>query len=124
MRGATVSAYVLIVRHETTDPSGIAKYAELAQHAPNDKLQVLASKACEFKVLEGGQSAEAVVVLQFPTMNDALDWYNSDAYQKARPHGPRSGRSEEHTSEIPSLMRIAYPVFRLKKINKIPSAPV
>src|SRR3546814_17478638 len=79
-------------RFRSTDPSGIAKYAELAQHAPNDKLQVLASKACEFKVLEGGQSAEAVVVLQFPTMNDALDWYNSDAYQKALPHRLRSGK--------------------------------
>src|SRR3546814_8594302 len=29
----------------------------------------------------------------------------------------RSIRSEEHTSEIPSLMRISYPVFSLKKKN-------
>src|SRR3546814_7675411 len=28
---------------------------------------------------------------------------------------PRSGRSEEHTSELPSLMRISYAVFCLKK---------
>src|SRR3546814_1587608 len=27
-------------------------------------------------------------------------------------------RSEEHTSELPSLMRIPYAVFRLKKQNK------
>src|SRR3546814_1055469 len=30
----------------------------------------------------------------------------------------RSGRSEEHTSELQSLMRISYAVFCLKKKNK------
>jgi uncharacterized protein (DUF1330 family) len=69
----------------------MAKYAELARHAPSDKLKLLASKTCEFRVLEGAQ-AEAVVVLQFPTMNDALDWYNSEAYQKALPHRLASGK--------------------------------
>src|SRR3546814_10339527 len=33
----------------------------------------------------------------------------------------RSDRSEEHTSELQSLMRISYAVFCLKKKNKIPS---
>src|SRR3546814_3601550 len=31
---------------------------------------------------------------------------------------PLSGRSEEHTSELQSLMRISYAVFCLKKKNK------
>src|SRR3546814_19264082 len=31
---------------------------------------------------------------------------------------PRAGRSEEHTSEIQSLMRISYAVFCLKKKRK------
>src|SRR3546814_4099207 len=31
------------------------------------------------------------------------------------PRGPRSLRSEEHTSELQSLMRISYAVFCLKK---------
>src|SRR3546814_3351839 len=31
---------------------------------------------------------------------------------------PRRGRSEEHTSELQSLMRISYAVFCLKKKNK------
>src|SRR3546814_7010883 len=31
------------------------------------------------------------------------------------PAAPRPGRSEEHTSELPSLMRISYAVFCLKK---------
>src|SRR3546814_5145701 len=33
----------------------------------------------------------------------------------------RSGRSEEHTSELQSLMRISYAVFCLKKKNKNPA---
>src|SRR3546814_4914671 len=32
--------------------------------------------------------------------------------------GSRHGRSEEHTSELQSLMRISYAVFCLKKKNK------
>src|SRR3546814_9690950 len=31
---------------------------------------------------------------------------------------PQEGRSEEHTSELQSLMRISYAVFCLKKQNK------
>src|SRR3546814_1837138 len=34
------------------------------------------------------------------------------------PRRPRRGRSEEHTSELQSLMRISYAVFCLKKKNK------
>src|SRR3546814_3353212 len=33
-------------------------------------------------------------------------------------HAPRPGRSEEHTSELQSLMRISYAVFSLKKKNE------
>src|SRR3546814_3683060 len=33
-------------------------------------------------------------------------------------HAPRVVRSEEHTSELQSLMRISYAVFCLKKKNK------
>src|SRR3546814_3109606 len=33
----------------------------------------------------------------------------------------RLGRSEEHTSELQSLMRISYAVFCLKKKKRIPS---
>src|SRR3546814_5494886 len=35
----------------------------------------------------------------------------------AKPHDGAPPRSEEHTSELQSLMRIAYTVFRLKKQN-------
>src|SRR3546814_6130863 len=38
---------------------------------------------------------------------------------RSRGHSSERERSEEHTSELPSLMRISYAVFCLKKKNKI-----
>src|SRR3546814_8376655 len=38
--------------------------------------------------------------------------------QATRPADPASWRSEEHTSELQSLMRISYAVFCLKKKKK------
>src|SRR3546814_7089204 len=37
------------------------------------------------------------------------------AYSRRNPFLPWTGRSEEHTSELQSLMRISYAVFCLKK---------
>src|SRR3546814_9070507 len=42
---------------------------------------------------------------------------------RAFPRRARSARSEEHTSELQSLMRISYAVFCLKKTNQ-PTRPV
>src|SRR3546814_9650316 len=39
-------------------------------------------------------------------------------YALGRTQGRRQGRSEEHTSELQSLMRISYAVFCLKKKKK------
>src|SRR3546814_1090557 len=39
-------------------------------------------------------------------------------YHQALPHVHQGARSEEHTSELQSLMRISYAVFCLKKKNK------
>src|SRR3546814_4915533 len=41
----------------------------------------------------------------------------ADNASKPRPRVPALARSEEHPSEIKSLMRISYAVFRLKKKN-------
>src|SRR3546814_14222006 len=39
-------------------------------------------------------------------------------YRRSRDAAPRGERSEEHTSELQSLMRISYAVFCLKKKKK------
>src|SRR3546814_1314968 len=53
---------------------------------------------------------------------DRIDLVESQGILADRRHGERhvlqSLRSEEHTSELQSLMRISYAVFCLKKKNK------
>src|SRR3546814_6799322 len=44
-------------------------------------------------------------------------WRNLRKITIAQVHGPVFSRSEEHTSELQSLMRISYAVFCLKKKN-------
>jgi len=82
-----MAAYVIFVRSNTRDASGLEKYAALARQAPTEKIELVASTkgGGKFQVLEGPDT-DAVVILRFPEMSDALEWYNSDAYQKALPH--------------------------------------
>src|SRR3546814_1157906 len=49
-----------------------------------------------------------------PSCSSALAAFSSSSLAAASPSSPEP-RSEEHTSELQSLMRISYAVFRLKK---------
>src|SRR3546814_7978534 len=44
--------------------------------------------------------------------------FDADVVAWFKDHAEGRGRSEEHTSELQSLMRISYAVFCLKKKNK------
>src|SRR3546814_5259963 len=46
-------------------------------------------------------------------------WLEMDIIDRMQNEGLISQRSEEHTSELQSLMRISYAVFCLKKKNKL-----
>src|SRR3546814_8402523 len=48
---------------------------------------------------------------------------NRGCSRRARRHANPPHRSEEHTSELQSLMRISYAVFCLKKKNTTPLSP-
>src|SRR3546814_6346736 len=70
---------------------------------------------------EGGRDAPTIVIeaqipveaIDWQTSCMALmDWYSGDCESELRVF---PGRSEEHTSELQSLMRISYAVFCLKK---------
>src|SRR3546814_2938670 len=79
-------------------------------------LEVLAEHALDggdVDHLLGGTSATHFLAVDFLHFLDAFDVH----------HGHRladvlAGRSEEHTSELQSLMRISYAVFCLKKKQK------
>lgn len=84
-----MAGYVIIIREKTTDeagyPAALEKYSEHAVRSPLEKLTALATRNTRFQVLEG-DGAENIALLKFPEYSDALDWYNSDAYQEAIPH--------------------------------------
>lgn len=79
-----MAAYVIHIRDRTKDPSHFEAYYPLTTKVKTDKVEVVA-KGSHFTVLEG-DPAEAVVILRFPTMEDALGWYHSEEYQAALPH--------------------------------------
>jgi len=79
-----MTAYVVIIRQKTHDPSKFEEYFRLAPLAPADGVKFVA-KNSEFEVFEGPES-EAVVILSFPDMAAARQWYRSDEYQAAVVH--------------------------------------
>src|SRR3546814_4770376 len=64
------------------------------------------------------QFGEYVATVQEPGLHFKLPWQEAIAYEKrvlsVDPEGEEMLRSEEHTSELQSLMRISYAVFCLK----------
>lgn len=83
-----MTAYVIIIRNETKDSSHFEQYFALAPLAPAQKAQFVAKNSA-FEVLEG-PPAETVVILSFPTMDEARAWYRSEEYQKAVAHRLRA----------------------------------
>ncbi|MSO79804.1 MAG: DUF1330 domain-containing protein [Acidimicrobiia bacterium] len=76
-------AYV-IVQGDVHDPEQYELYKQAAAGtvvAAGGK-DVVRGGATE--VLEGDLPASRTVVLEFPTMQTAIDWYGSDEYQAAR----------------------------------------
>ena len=76
-------AYV-VYQGEVLDPERYDEYktkAAASIHAAGGKYLV---RGGDVKVLEGEAPAGRVVVLEFPTMHAALDWYRSDEYMDIR----------------------------------------
>jgi uncharacterized protein (DUF1330 family) len=81
-------AYV-IYQGDITDPDQYDKYKPLSGasiHASGGRLIV---RGGAFEVLEGKPPLSRTVVIEFPTRQAAVDWYNSAAYVEAR--GVREG---------------------------------
>jgi uncharacterized protein (DUF1330 family) len=79
-------AYVLCLREEAIrDPTEMATYSRMNREAPRDpNLKPLivygATEALE------GNAPDGIILLQFPTVEDAKAWYLSPDYQAAIPH--------------------------------------
>jgi uncharacterized protein (DUF1330 family) len=79
-------AYVIFIREKPIrDQSAMDTYSRMNREAPRDPhLKALAVYGA-LETLEG-PTADGVILLQFPTVEDAKAWYNSPAYQAAIPY--------------------------------------
>ena len=85
-------AYV-IVEIEITDPVGYEEYKKQAAatvHKYGGKYIVRGGKT---EVLEGDWKPKRIVVLEFPTLERAREWLNSEEYQEPRKMRHRTAKT-------------------------------
>lgn len=80
-----MSYYIIFIKERVKDQSEIEEYGRLvpAASAGRDMKKLALYGAIE--TLEGPE-AKGTVLLEFPTYEEAMAWYNSDEYKKARAH--------------------------------------
>lgn len=81
-----MTAYVIFLREEPVrDAEAIAEYQRRNRENKGDfKLKPLSVYGA-LQALEG-DAPDGVVLLEFPTVEDAKAWYNSPGYQAAAPY--------------------------------------
>ena len=78
-------AYVIFIKNKTTNQDELNTYGQKAAAARGDhQIKPLAFYG-PLEVLEG-DSAEGVVLIEFPDKAAARAWYDSPAYQEAKEH--------------------------------------
>jgi len=80
-----MTAYVIFIRDRITDAQEMATYGQKAAGARGDHQMTPLAFYGPLETLEG-EPADGVVLISFPTMEEAKAWYNSPAYQEALPH--------------------------------------
>lgn len=80
-----MSAYVILIRDKMLDQKEFDLYAPAAREARGGHSITPLAFYGRHQVLEGPE-AEGVVILQFPTFEEAQAWYASPAYQAALAH--------------------------------------
>ena len=80
-----MAAYMVFTREKTTNAAELETYGKMAGAASAGHNMTPLVVYGKQEVLEGPQ-VEGVVVLSFPTVEEAKAWYNSPAYVAAREH--------------------------------------
>ena len=81
-------AYIIFMREKTFDQSELETYWEKVKRTLDGRpIKVLAAYG-KHLTLEGPE-VEGVVIAEFPTLEEASDWYHSPAYQEAAQHRRR-----------------------------------
>lgn len=86
-----MSVYMIVFLETITDPAELAEYRRIG-------VPTLEASKAKFLVRNGrlemleGDAPQAVLMLEFPTMADAREWYDSPRYQEALQHRYRGAR--------------------------------
>jgi uncharacterized protein (DUF1330 family) len=82
----------LIVDAKSSDPEAMQRYRELAQVAVEQYGGTYLVRGAPYEVLEGNWRPQRVVVVRFPSMAKAREFYDSPEYLAARE--ARAGKSD------------------------------
>ena len=74
----------LVVDAQSSDPQAMARYRELAQAAVAAYGGRYLVRGGEYAVLEGDWRPQRLVVVEFPSMEQARGFYDSPEYRAAR----------------------------------------
>ena len=86
-----MTAYVVFIKEATLDPAEMAQYSgQVGASFAGREVRVHAAYGAQ-EALEG-PPVEGVVILSFPDMAAARDWYSSPAYQHAAQHRFKGAR--------------------------------
>ncbi|MCD8552830.1 DUF1330 domain-containing protein [Seleniivibrio sp.] len=77
--------YVIFIKERVKDQNEIKEYGKLVPAAAAGRNMKRLAAYGEIETLEGPE-ALGTVLLEFPTRQDALAWYDSEEYKKARAH--------------------------------------
>jgi uncharacterized protein (DUF1330 family) len=80
-----MAAYVIFIRESVRNPSEMEVYAKEAPAAMAGHAVTPLAVYGRYEVIEGPE-VEGVVILQFPSFDEAKAWYDSPAYCEAREH--------------------------------------
>lgn len=78
-----MTAYVL-VELDVSDPSVLEEYKRLATLAGERHGATYLARGGATELLEGKEQPKRITLLEFPDMDAARAWYQSDDYQSAR----------------------------------------
>jgi uncharacterized protein (DUF1330 family) len=93
MEGYQMTAYV-IARVEVTNRERYGKYLELTPATIAKYEGRFIARVAETMSLEGPEEKRRVVILEFPSLEKARQWYNSDEYQAAKKVRARAAKAE------------------------------
>jgi uncharacterized protein (DUF1330 family) len=87
-----MSAYI-IVEIEITDPVGYEEYKKQAGATVEKYGGKYIVRGGKTEVLEGDWKPKRIVILEFPTMDRAKEWLNSEEYREPRKMRHRTAKT-------------------------------